>query len=217
MVPTSATTTTITTTTTTITTTISPQVTPAVAAAAQPLPPVPPRSPARDAQAANLDQAVQELWTIITPAVAQRTLLRLALGYPKERTTPAVPAATTNTKGCWIASLTPTNAGGHCALRPNFPRKGTKVPKGAPKERRRSSQYTHRMAIVAWKPREVLELLLFRDGRPQSTDASHLCHTPACFNPNHLTVESHGANEQRKARCHRFGRCQCGLTPKCIF
>ena len=44
-------------------------------------------------------------------------------------------------------------------------------------------------------------------------EASHLCHSAACFNPNHIRVEGYGNNERRKAWGAKFGVCRCGLSP----
>lgn len=188
--------------------------TPAAAAAAFPLPIAASRS---SRSAASLpDNSARELWEIITPQVAQNTLVRLAAGYPADRTAKAVPAATSNSQGCWLAACK-ARKGGHCALRPLFPRSGTRVPDGSARTKRRAEQYVHRMAIVAWHPPAALEMLLFGDGGPQTIDASHLCHNAACFTPSHLVVERHGLNERRKAHCSLGRVCRCGSSPQCIF
>ena len=39
------------------------------------------------------------------------------------------------------------------------------------------------------------------DGEQQRTDVSHLCHRPACINPDHLLIETHQLNQQRTVHC----------------
>ena len=207
------------TTITTITTIISALTTaflplPVVAARLLPAPPISPHSFHSPKDLFSI--AAKELWSM-DPAVARRTLVHLAEGYPKEMQTAAASAATTNNKGCWIAGIQP-NKSEHCSVRPFFPRSTTRVANGAPRKERRAGQFVHRLAVAGWQPSAALELLLFgRTGSGKKMEASHLCHIGACFNPAHIIVEGHSEKERRKAHCSRFGRCRCGLSPTCIF
>ena len=47
-------------------------------------------------------------------------------------------------------------------------------------------------------------------------DVSHLCHEKRCVTKEHLWLESRARNMLRNA-CASSGKCQCKLTPSCIF
>jgi len=154
---------------------------------------VPPLSTIPINMSSNVSQASKDLSTIVTPAIARATLIRLARGYQAEEQAAAVAPATSNDKVCWLTSLRQNKDEGHCVVRPLFPRKGTRLPNGTTREKRRQSQFVHRLAVVAWKPwTEVKKMLETR------MEVSHRCSIAQCFNPGHLHVESHGDNEKRK-------------------
>lgn len=149
-----------------------------------------------------------ELWEVLTPATARATLRRLATGYPRDRTAAAVAPATTNATACWLASAT-DNQSGHVAVRPFVARSGRRVPNGSARTPRRSAQFVHRLAVLGWHEWGEVVRMVENGGR---WEVSHLCGQGRCFNPLHLVVESHSANEIRKHL--NGGICRC--RPACI-
>ena len=77
-------------------------------------------------------------------------------------------------------------------------------------------QKLHRMAILAWHDATSFQLLMFRKSAEDDRryEASHLCGNARCFRPDHLVVEEHGVNEERK-RCVA-GQCRHNPPYKCI-
>ena len=69
----------------------------------------------------------------------------------------------------------------------------------------------HRLAILAWHPLAAVERLLLGVGGV-AQKASHLCHIPRCFRPDHLVVERYLPNGRRKA-CLKAGLCVCVMPP----
>ena len=64
-----------------------------------------------------------------------------------------------------------------------------------------------------------LALFLSLNGSPipDSMHSSHLCHEPSCFNQDHLVLESHALNQERKV-CKQNGQCKGHAGQKqCIF
>ena len=52
------------------------------------------------------------------------------------------------------------------------------------------------------------------DHRP--LEVSHLCHTPECINPQHLSLETHITNMERQ-HCVRQGHCSKDHNPHCLI
>jgi hypothetical protein len=157
----------------------------------------------------GFSQAKKELVEVVTPTIARNTLLRVAEGYKHRTSNNLVPPASTNTKGCWLASGTPNKGGaGHIAVRPVVPPSGTRVPDGAPRTPRRQAQFIHRLAVKAWF--EWADVQRMYPGGPNN-EVSHLCGEAQCFKPGHIVIESHSHNEKRK---HANTECKC--IPSCI-
>jgi hypothetical protein len=155
----------------------------------------------------------------VSVGIARATLSRLATGYKKRsgsvRTEKGhslyVKPATTNDKGCWLAGANPDSKGdGYVAVRPLVAASGTRSAKGtrAPK---RAEQYVHRLAIKAWKGETEVKRM-YQGGT--ANEVSHRCDEPSCFNPDHLLIEDHGANEKRK---HTLHGTECHCDPSCIL
>lgn len=138
-----------------------------------------------------------------SPAVCAATLARVARGFPGARNVGAVPPASTNHMGCWIAELKRSNKAKRQAaiITPEVPRIGGQ---------RTAQQLVHRLAVRAWGTWGHLRRLVLDEW-----DVSHLCHETRCFRPSHLTVEVHRRNIAR-GRCAEEERCVCGLTPQCV-
>lgn len=66
-----------------------------------------------------------------------------------------------------------------------------------PNQRRKSRQYTHRLAYMYKHATNVL---------PRGLDVSHLCHSSLCVNPLHLALEPHHINNNR-IHCANAGEC----------
>lgn len=159
--------------------------------------------------AARAGRTARELWEVCTPAVAARSLVGQARGLPARGPAPAIAPATTNAKGCWISTSRGQQHGGHCQMAPLFPRARTRAANGlGPQTTKRMPQLLHRLSIRAWGTWNQLRHLL-EDG----WEASHLCHEPGCFRPDHLVVEPHLANMHRR-RCAAGQVCPC--VPACL-
>lgn len=132
-------------------------------------------------------------------------------GYNHRVGNSKTPAATSNSKGCWIHMGTGKN--GHVAVRPSIQPSGKRVANGSPRTPRRCGQFVHRLAVKAWHTPETIERLAVKSSI--NWEVSHLCWQPACFNPGHLCVESHDQNERRK-QCVNKSVCTCKGSPACI-
>ena len=161
----------------------------------------------------GMSKASEQLIGVVTRKIAHNTLRRQVTGYPKERQAAAVPPATTNAKGCWLARAKPNRAQhGYIAVRPFVPRSGRRVKNGTARTKRRSQHFVHRLAVLAWGTEQDIERMIRRRIAGEDWEVSHLCGNPTCFNPDHIKVESHSQNEQRK---HLDGKlCRC--VPACI-
>jgi hypothetical protein len=69
----------------------------------------------------------------------------------------------------------------------------------------------HRLAVFAWGGRAAVENLLLR-----GFEVSHLCGDERCFNPLHLVVDAHSANERRKHDAHGTTCGSVGCNPRCV-
>ena len=97
-------------------------------------------------------------------------------------------AAKTNELVCWLGQGRGHKEGGHTESAPYFPRMLTMTRNGAgPQTVKRSSQTLHRVVVRALKGLDDFRSIIV--GGP-NVHASHLCHNPHCFNPEHLVVES---------------------------
>ena len=47
-------------------------------------------------------------------------------------------------------------------------------------------------------------------------EVSHLCHSKRCANPEHLSLETHEVNGERRS-CDQQGHCTGGHKPQCLF
>ncbi|KAK9372400.1 zinc-binding loop region of homing endonuclease-domain-containing protein [Lipomyces chichibuensis] len=85
--------------------------------------------------------------------------------------------------GCWLSKFKPDSVSGQC--------------KATVKKVSRSLQ---QLAIIAYNRRDELQKAL-ESGSPRGTYhcVSNLCHDSACFNPEHLIVESKSDNRKRKS------------------
>ena len=75
-----------------------------------------------------------------------------------------------------------------------------------PDERGWRKVLTHRLSIM----------LTGRD-LPAKFDCSHVCHNSLCINPNHISLEPHGVNNQRQL-CKFSRKCTGhGVYPNCML
>jgi hypothetical protein len=95
--------------------------------------------------------------------------------------------------GCWVQGNVPKHDTGYCQVNmrnttmPNSPAKFNIAP------------FIHQVAVCA-KGEGSLLRLTSRDrdaSRGERYEVSHLCHNPACFNPDHVVVEESGENKAR--------------------
>ena len=71
-------------------------------------------------------------------------------------------------------------------------------------------EYTHRIAYML--SRGVYDL----PGKDEQVDVSHICHTPRCILANHLVLEAHTINMERRA-CEMAKKCSGQHEPQCLF
>ena len=164
-------------------------------------------------RAGATSQTECELLNVVSSHIAARSLIGQAQGLPARGPAPAIPPACTNVLGCWLSQSRAQQNGGHTQMSPLFPRLSSRAPNGAGAvSQRRSPQLVHRLSVRAWGSWESLQHM-FEDG----WEVSHLCHQPACFNPDHLAVESHAANMTRK-QCSSGTGCArvCKCSPSCL-
>lgn len=122
----------------------------------------------------------------VTPQMAAVTTVRLQAGY-RSRSGQVIPPARTNSKGCVLAQKVPQRSEGGYVQIPPEGLQHTVGDKALP-------QGAHRLAVIAYKPADQVQRLLYETG----THASHLCHEPLCMNPEHIVVEDKAHNEARK-------------------
>lgn len=72
----------------------------------------------------------------------------------------------------------------------------------------------HRVAYMVHHRALRHELLQFSSA--DNLEVSHLCHNKLCIRPDHLILESHEANCERKS-CQLLGQCVRHHDPPCIF
>jgi hypothetical protein len=67
----------------------------------------------------------------------------------------------------------------------------------------------HRLAYMCHN--QILEI-------PKGHDCSHICHNTLCVNPDHITLELHGINNNRQ-HCVHLGYCMenHGDLPRCLL
>lgn len=156
------------------------------------LPPTPTKNPPPP----PLSKSAQQL-AAVSPKAARNTLERLKVGYT-QKSGQGYPAMQTNMAGCWLAQKSTNRAdNGYVQISPMVESTGRSA-NGVHKEAV-LPQGAHRLAVRAWKSEEDS-----RNITDKGWDASHLCHQPTCFNPDHIVVEPKWLNELRK-KCAGYG------------
>lgn len=116
-----------------------------------------------------------------TVALWNRITERYARGKVRsERDLFSVPDA--DGKGCWLSTRAPAHNTGYVKI-------NLRNTEGIG-----FSPFMHQLSLIAAGRREELNLSL---GRGSDLQVSHLCHTPNCFNPEHLIVEPSRLNKSR--------------------
>jgi hypothetical protein len=83
---------------------------------------------------------------------------------------------------------------------------------------KRDGLYVHHLALFLKDTQGVKDAFqknAERDDK-QKCDFSHLCGNPLCMNPEHIILEPHWVNLERK-RCHNGDRQVCSHQPVCIL
>lgn len=118
---------------------------------------------------------------------------------------------TTNTKGCWLPVSISKNNDGYAQLKfiPDL------LSPGATGKANQRTYLLHKLSMLAY------DISMPSNGKEQ---ASHLCDTRECFNPQHLFTESIVTNNSRKG-CPGDLVCpkgcdglvyECPHVPKCV-
>ena len=98
----------------------------------------------------------------------------------------------------WTGKLSPTGYGRVRLNHPSMPKKDTS---------------SHRAAYMLHH--QILDIPT-QDAEGDRLEVSHLCHTPACVNPNHLTLEKATVNRERQMCAHSH-ECLGTHHPSCIL
>jgi hypothetical protein len=108
--------------------------------------------------------------------------------------------------GCWFQGNVPKHPTGYCQVNMrNTIKPGTH-------DKFRVAPFVHQMAVVARGEGNRLRLTA-RDRSGERYEVSHLCHHPACFNPEHVAVEDASANKARgTCQGHRIVKLADGST-----
>jgi len=97
--------------------------------------------------------------------------------------------------GCWVHHVSTTGTCLYGQAQVKWPVSGVRS-RGREGMKYRAPPGFEGMKILVHQ----LSAFAFKDARPVAgEDVSHLCHNPACANPEHLCIESHAINMDRKA------------------
>lgn len=74
----------------------------------------------------------------------------------------------------------------------------------------------HRLAYMIAHRLTPQSILKASPDTCEKMEVSHLCHKRTCVNPDHLVLETHGTNAERR-HCNAQGLCTAGHEPHCLF
>ena len=161
----------------------------------------------------------------VTRQMAQSSVDAMRTGY-SSRSKQTVPPAEVTDLGCWLAAKGANRLeNGYVAVAPEGLTATLNLAQSRTDSKKCKPQGIHRLTVIASKPEECINRLLY-----EGWHASHLCHIPTCFNPDHIAVEAKASNEARKScKGKTIWRVRTGSTvwicppapcphrPRCLF